>query len=197
VALVGVGFYLWPAVARSSARTDVVLAGDGQLSASSFSLGRRLRERGDSVDDALLVESACGSTAALARRRAELDPTLVVISYRAAPPPSCPDGGDPAAFVRGLVAAARPAGVLLVVQPGAGGQDADMVAALRAYDGAKGVTVVDPTRLLTSLADPERAACQWWDDCDLDGSVAIRDAGGALTLAGRERVARAVAAAVP
>ena len=121
----------------------------------------------------------------------------MVVSYRSEPPDGCPFAGDAEGFLRAVVDAARPAGVLVVVQPSPGGQDAAMAAAVAAVAGLDGVTVVDPSHLLVTDDGGVTAPCQWWDDCPPDGFVVIRDRAGSLTGAGRERVARAVAAAIP
>jgi hypothetical protein len=52
-----------------------------------------------------------------------------------------------------------------------------------------GAIVVDPTRLLGS-PDERTQPCQWWDRCDPDGTVAVRDENGVLSPAGATRVAR-------
>lgn len=55
-----------------------------------------------------------------------------------------------------------------------------------------GVTVVDMT---WSLGDGGtlRRPCEWWDECDGDGQVAVRSEPGVLTQAGAARIARTVA----
>jgi len=55
-----------------------------------------------------------------------------------------------------------------------------------------GVTVVDMT---WSLGDGGtlRRPCEWWDECDGDGQVAVRSEPGVLTVAGATRIARTVA----
>jgi len=63
-----------------------------------------------------------------------------------------------------------------------------------------GATVVNPSSLLgeSGLSD-EHLGCLWWDDCLIDASgvgyVIVRDENG-LTMAGQQRVARAIVAGV-
>ena len=74
-------------------------------------------------------------------------------------------------------------------------------AAARADAVAARVELADASVLLGErsfdVAPPERMACQWWDDCDPDGQVAVRDDTGALTYAGGERLARTLAGVLP
>lgn len=58
------------------------------------------------------------------------------------------------------------------------------------------VTLADPSRLL-GPASVRRFPCQWWDNCDPDGQVAIRGADGTLTDAGAQRVARVLTGNIP
>ncbi len=184
--LLVVGWWAWPAIARDPDRLDVLIVGDGQVSEASEPLQRRIRELGMSVE--LWEADPCTSAQQIADRIDDDDPAIVVVST--SDPAAC--GTALWAEVRG---AAGPRRLIALVQPGRNDP------AVPAVIGAAGIEVADPTRLLgAASADgppPTRIGCQWWDDCDPDGQVEIRDTTGALTPAGGERLARTLAGVIP
>lgn len=183
----------YPSAAREPGRLDVVIAGDGQVAQAAEPLVRRVRELGMTVE--LVQTDLCASRAELERLVVERTPSILVLSPAAG---ACADDVWAAAGAM----AGRPR-VIGLVQPGRWRPGAiDAVA-------AAGVEVVDATRLLGGAVDaigadgevdvmaPRRLPCQWWDDCEPDGQVTVRDASGALTPAGGERLARTLAGALP
>lgn len=179
-------WWVYPSAAREPSRVDVMIVGDGLVAEAAEPLVRRVRELGMSVD--LQVGDACVTADELAARVDALAPSIVVLS------PSGPDGCGPA-YWPSAGAAAGPARLIAMVQPGV------TTAAARADLAAAGVEVADATRLLGEwdhdVAPPERRPCEWWDDCEPDGQVAVRDGAGVLTPAGGERLARTLAGQLP
>lgn len=186
VAVVLGAWWVYPSAARDPGRLDVVIVGDGQVSEAAEPLARRVRELGMSAET--IEADACVAASAVRELVEERSPSIVVVS------PSAPDGcaaGEWAA----VTAAAGDARVLAMVQPGR------TSAAGRAQLAATGAEVVDATALLGEwdfdVQPPLRLPCQWWDDCEPDGLVAVRDPSGALTPAGGERLARTLAGMLP
>jgi hypothetical protein len=192
--MVVVLWWWWPHLARDPERIDVVVVADGQVHEASDPLERRIRESGRSVRTLTQPMSWCEAVDAVASAVEELSPSSVVVSVRAIDP-SC-DGFDAADGDgwEALRRAAVPARLVVIVQPGPVplGQTPEVLATLRSGDGW---IVSDPTELLGEAGE-ERLPCQWWDDCEADGAIAIRDS-GRLTTAGGERVARVTAAVLP
>lgn len=184
----------YPSAAREPSRLDVVIAGDGQVAQAAEPLVRRVRELGMTVE--LVQIDLCASQAEIERLVVERAPSILVLSPSAG---TCAD--DVWAAADAIAGGAR---VIGLVQPGSWSPGAiDAVA-------AAGIEVVDATRLLgdrsveaigaggeADVTAPSRLPCQWWDDCEPDGHVTVRDAGGALTAAGGERLARTLAGALP
>ena len=153
----------------------VLVVDDGFLAGGRRSLELRAREDGRSVqwvpfDDALVPRSRPTSSGWLHDARAG----QVVVAV----------GGQPACAAT-LAAAMGDRHVVAVVEPGTSG--ADQLAAAE---------VVDPARLVGAPDPDVRLACEWWEACDGDGRIAVRDDAGVLTEAGQERVARMVVAAL-
>lgn len=187
-------WWWWPYLVRDPERVDVVVLGDGQVAEARDPLERRIRETGRSVRTLAAPVTWCDAVAQVVAETPAWSPSVVVVSVRAADP-ACSgfaSAGDDG--WRRLVEAARPARVVLVVQPGPvpAGQPREVVEALRLGGGW---IVADPTELLGEEGEA-RLPCQWWDDCEGDGTVQVRD-GGRLTPAGGERLARVVAAVLP
>lgn len=186
-ALLVVGWWAYPTLARDRDRLDVLLVGDGQVSEAAEPLQRRVRELGMSVQ--LVEADPCTAAGQIVAEVDRSDPSILVVST-----------ADPAACGPALWSGLRGAvgdGVRLIalLQPGRSAPDA--AAMLR----SEGVEVADATRLLgAGVGDgppPTRIGCEWWDDCEPDGQVTIRDESGALTPAGGERLARVLAGVLP
>jgi hypothetical protein len=179
-------WWAYPSAAREPTRLDVLIVGDGQVGEAAEPLVRRVRELGMTVE--LITTDACTASGEVGTVTEDRPPSIVVLS------PSAPSGcGAP--FWFGADAAVGDARLVALVQPGR------TDATARADLAAAGVEVADATVLLgersLDVAPPERMACQWWDDCDPDGQVAVRDGAGALTYAGGERLARTLAGVLP
>jgi hypothetical protein len=179
-------WWVYPSAAREPARLDVVIVGDGQVVEAAEPLARRVRELGMTVE--LITTDACGALPTVGSFIDERDPSIVVLS------PSTPEGCG-AAFWFDAETAAGDARLVALVQPGR------TEATARADVAAAGVAVADATVLLGErsfdVPPPERLPCQWWDDCEPDGQVAVRDGARALTNAGAERLARTLAGMLP
>jgi hypothetical protein len=186
VAIVLGAWWVYPSAAREPSRLDVVIAGDGQVAEAAEPLVRRVRELGMTVE--LITTDACGALPEISTLVEDRDPSIVVLS------PSAPSGCGASSW-SDADAAAGDARLIALVQPGRTDADARLDLA------AAGVEVADATVLLGErsfdVAPPERMPCQWWDDCEPDGQVAVRDGSGALTSAGGERLARALAGMLP
>lgn len=195
VIVVAVAWWWWPTLRADPERLDVLIVADGQLREAADPVARRVRELGLSVRESVAPGSWCDAVNLVAAERAERSPRRIVVSVRAADP-SCTgfDGLDGEGWER-LRDVAGDAGLVLVVQPGPAplGQPSGVLGALRQGEGW---VLADPSVLLGELGE-ERMPCQWWDDCEADGAVAVRDETGSLTAAGGERVARVLAAVLP
>jgi hypothetical protein len=206
VAVVALVAYAWPAVARSSDRVDVVLAGDGFVHSSQQALERHLRERGLAVSSLVAeASSLCAVRDQLTEMAHRQHPAVVVLSFRRAEG-SCRGvdaASDPTlALYDDVLSDLGDARVVLAVQPGIPGgpitQDQAVQATYAALLGDRRATVADPSTLLGGNAAPAVMRCQWWDDCQPDGNVRVRaSTGGPLTEAGGQRFARVVVGAIP
>jgi hypothetical protein len=179
-------WWAYPSAARDPSRLDVLIVGDGQVAEASEPLVRRVRELGMSVE--LVVGDACAALSEVEAIADERTPSFVVLS------PALPAGcGAP--YWLAADAAVGDARLVALVQPGR--TDATARGGLE----AAGVEVADATVLLGErsfdVAPPTRRPCQWWDDCEPDGEVEVRDGSGALTAAGGERLARTLAGMLP
>jgi len=186
VVLLLVGWWAFPSLARDPDRLDVLIVGDGQVAEASEPLQRRIRELGMNVE--LLEIDPCTSAQQIADEVDRSEPAITVVST--ADPRAC--GPALWAEVRGAVSPTR---LIALVQPGR--NDPATPGVIR----AAGIEVADATPLLGEATAeqpaPSRIGCQWWDDCEADGRVTIRDAGAALTDAGAERLARTLAGFIP
>src|SRR5262245_3149211 len=90
VVVVALVAYAWPAMARSSERVDVVLAGDGFVHSSQQALERHLRERGLTVSSLVAdTSSLCAVRDQLTEMAHRQHPAVVILSFRRAEG-SCP-----------------------------------------------------------------------------------------------------------
>ena len=117
--------YAWPAMARSSDRVDVVVAGDGFVQSSQQALERRLRERGLSVSSLVTeTSSLCAVRDQLTELARRQHPAVVILSFRRAEA-SCPGVGatsDPTlALYDDVLSRLGDSRVVLAVQPGTPG----------------------------------------------------------------------------
>lgn len=185
--VVGLAFVLWwwwPSLARDPDRTDVAVVGVGQVVEADEAIQRRIREQGMSVE--MVPTEPCADIDAVADRLDALDPSVVVLSPTTAA--SC--AGQWSELVGAVRSVTDDATVIVLGQTGS--LDATTTSDLEPLD----VVVADPTRLLGD-ASVVRSGCQWWDDCESDGQVALRDENGALTPAGAQRVARVLVGTIP
>ena len=67
---------------------------------------------------------------------------------------------------------------------------------VRRVPAVAGLALLDPARLVGRPSDDPRRPCEWWEACDGDGRIAVREPSGQLTAAGQERVARMLVAAL-
>lgn len=180
--VVGLLWWQWPLIAGHDTRTDVVLLADGFLTSTETPVTDRIHEDGRSLRWEGGATSWCDAAAAVAKAEAELDPAAIVLSFGDA------TGCDAAAVTR-AIAAAKGHSVLIVAQPGRSG--------IEATADLHGATVIDPTRYIGDQLAATAMPCQWWETCTADGTVAVRDADGALTVEGSDRVARIIVAELP
>lgn len=181
----------WPSLTDAGNAVNVVLAGDPEIVADSNPIIRRLRERGLNVEVRREWTSWCDASAALGAQPDGIEAEAIVLSFRGSS-----DCGD--AELTALAGSSEVAEVpLIVLQPGQGLVDESLASSIAELDVADRVTVADATRLLGDDPQVERMPCQWWDDCESDGMIAVRDPAGALTDAGLERMARVLVAVVP
>jgi hypothetical protein len=183
VAAVVLGWWWWPSIVDEGPTNDVLIVADGDLIESATPVGRRIRERGFSVVEEHSLTSWCEAAAALPDLIESINPSTVIISFRTA--------GDCPNSVEQSIAAIGERRAVLVIQPGAGRQEQALGAAIGSARD-QNVLVADPSAFLGDVEMPSDVGCLWWDDCSPDGSVEIRDASGALTPAGGERVARVI-----
>lgn len=180
-------------VRTAGGRSDVVLVGDGELVRGADVVARRLREEGFSVAEPLAAEGWCAIVDAMSQVQAR----SAVVVY-SAPEPAAPnaDGcGDGPRIAASIMAAVD---VEVIVVGGVADGDLGEVTASLAEEGAR---LVDVSPMLVSVDGA--AACEWWDDCIVTddaitgGSayVIVRDDEG-LTVAGHQRMARMIVAAV-
>ena len=172
VAVVVGAWWAWPSITTDHPR--VLVVDDGFLTAGRRSLELRAREDGKSVQWVSFDPQWCSDAAAFERVVHDADAGQVVVAVRGRP--AC----GPA-----LAEAMDDRHVVAVVEPGTSGDD-QLTAA----------EVVDPARLVGAPDPDVRLACEWWEACDGDGRVAVRDEAGVLTEAGQERVARMIVAAL-
>lgn len=176
-ALLVVGlWWVWPTFAHDD-RPGVLVVDDGFLAGGRRSVELRAREDGMTVRWATFDDSWCSDPAGLTRLVDEADPHHVVLAYGG--PSSCLGAITPALDDRRVVA---------VAEPGSGTGAAALAGA--------GFVVVDPARLVGLPADDPRRTCEWWERCDIDGRIAVRDPQGTLTTDGQERIARMIVAAL-
>lgn len=183
VAVIGLAWWWWPTITGQADGTDVVVVGDGFLGVSEREVTYRIHEDGFSVAWAPPVTTWCDVPGAVSTAVAEHDPSYVVVS--AIEEGSC---GTPAGQLRqDVVDAAEGTRLVVVVQPGDSVTEPGL-------DGT-GAVIVEPERLL-GLPGTLEQPCQWWDDCQPNGQITVRDASGTLTPEGTTRVARMIVPAL-
>ena len=172
-----VAWWVWPALTRDD-RPGVLVLADGLLAGGERAVELRAREDGRTVRWAPFEATWCEHPEQLADLVAGLDPARVVVAPATLDPACLADlavvlgGRDP----------------VLVAQPAAAGDPAVPTVA--------GLALLDPTGLVGLPGDDPRRPCEWWETCDGDGRIAVRDSSGQLTAAGQERVARMLVAAL-
>jgi hypothetical protein len=175
LAIAVVAWWAWPTLTRDD-RAGLLVISDGTLDTGRRPLELRAREEGRTVRWSELDPTWCDDPAPLvASVRAE-DPDDVVVS-----------AGAPVACLATLHDALDGHDAIAVVQPG--GPSGEELA-------AAGFDVVDPAPLVGLPGTDTRRSCEWWEPCDADGQIAVREPSGALTTAGDERVARLLVAAL-
>jgi hypothetical protein len=185
--VVGLSFVLWwwwPSLTRDPDRIDVAVVGVGQVSEADEPIQRRIREQGMSV--AMVPAEPCDAVDTVAEELSGLDPSVVVLS----PSSSAACAGRWNDLLGAVRSTLGDATVIVLGQTGV------LDAATRAELDPLDVVIADPTRLLGD-ASVLRSGCQWWDDCEPDGQVTLRDDTGALTPAGAQRIARVLVGTIP
>lgn len=177
VTLLVVAWWVWPALTRDD-RPDVLVLADGMLAGGERAVELRVREDGRTVRWAPFEATWCAHPGQLADLVAGLDPARVVLA---------PATIDPACLAE-LAVVLRGHDPVLVAQPAAAGDPA--------VPAVAGLLLLDPTVLVGLPGDDPRRPCEWWEACDGDGRIAVREPSGELTAAGQERVARLVVAAL-
>ena len=175
IAVAVLAWWAWPTLARDD-DAGLLVVSDGSLSAGRRPLELRAREEGRTVRWVDFDASWCDDPSPLAEAVDGADPDDVVLS--AAVPLSCVGRLREAMGSRDVVALVQPGGL------SAGELD------------DAGFDTVDTARLVGTTDGFERRRCEWWEECDADGSIAVRDPSGDLTAAGHERVARMLVAAL-
>jgi hypothetical protein len=173
VMLAAVVWWAWPSLASHDDRLGVLVVADPFLDPARRSLELRTRESGRTIHWSASAHSSCAERDALARVLEDEQPEQVVLS---------------ASCANALAGAPDTVKVIAVVEPDVGPSPALLA--------AQGYEVVDPERLIGRPGGDHRLTCQWWETCDGDGRIAVRDASGALTVAGHERLARMIVAAL-
>jgi hypothetical protein len=176
VTLAVAAWWTWPALTTDD-RPGVLVLADGLLAGGERAVELRAREDGRTVRWAPFEATWCAHPEQLADLVAGLDPARVVVS---------PATVEPACLAE-LAAVLRGREPVLVAQAAAGDPAVPAVA---------GLALVDPTRLVGRPGDDPRRPCVWWESCDGDGRIAVREPSGQLTAAGQERVARMLVAAL-
>ena len=175
---IAVVWWAWPSLAGHDERLGVLVVADPFLDPGRRPIELLARESGRSVAWERFQDEWCSDAEALTRAVDQRDPERLVLP--AATLERCAEAVADALGGRHVIA---------VVEPGSGPDAA--IPATAAAD-----VVVDPERLVGRPGDDPRRPCEWWETCDGDGRIAVRDDSGALTEAGRERVARMIVAAL-
>jgi hypothetical protein len=175
-------WWQWPTIAGHDTRTDVVLLTDGFLTSTERPVTYRIHEDGRSLRWDAGATSWCDAAAAVRNVEAEFNPAAIVLSFADA------TGCDSTAVVD-AVRAANGHTVVIVAQPGRSGMENVAQQA--------GATLIDPTRFVGDQLVATSLACQWWETCTADGTIAVRTADGSLTAEGGDRVARMIVADLP
>lgn len=167
----------WPGLTGRGARSEVTVIGTGEISDAREVLSRRIREVGLSVQWVESVTTWCDVSALLD----EGDTGVLVLAPDELE--SCTAGGK---IVDAANISSRQARrlVLVALEP------SSTVASLEERGGRR--VVVE--RLIGDVDEP--MPCVWWDECPSSGTVVTRTKIG-LTDAGRQRLARMIAALVP
>jgi hypothetical protein len=166
-------WWAWPTFAGHDERLGVLVVGDSFLEPARRSIELQAREIGQSVRWERLDETWCTDPAAFDQLVDDADPEHVVLS---------------STTVERCAGVREDREAVAVVEPGSGSDVATLERA--------GYDVVDPERLVGRPGGDPRMECEWWETCDGDGRIAVRDDSGALTPAGNERVARMIVAAL-
>lgn len=181
VVIIGLIWWWFPTITGKSADTDVAVVGDSFVWSAAREITERVHEDGFSVVWAPQTNSWCDAPAAVRQIVADEHPSTLVVSFAA-------DGScdtDPAVVREQVAEAVGSARLIVVANPATEATSAT----------PPGAVVVTPSRLLGPDGTIEQT-CLWWDTCRPDGRVGVREADGALTLAGETRVARMIVTAL-
>lgn len=165
-------WWAWPTFTHDS-RPGVLVVADDFIAGGERSFELRAREDGRTVRWVAFDPAWCDDPSLVAAMVERVDPERVVVSAQ-----RC---------VLTISGALRSRHPLVVQRP-----EAETAGALATI----GAVVVDPERLVGQPGDDPRRPCEWWERCDLDGRIAVREPSGELTTDGQERVARMVVAAL-
>lgn len=167
-------WWLWPTINGSERDVDVLVVSDGVLAEARRSIELRIREDGLSVE---WFESSdwCDEIDMLATAVDDTEPAQVVVAFDTA-----------TACIDAAAAAIMNADGVAVVVAGAGPDPSTVAAA--------GFRTVDPTRLIGAPGGTTTLPCEWWEQPCAPTGTPVREADGALTESGGERLARVLAA---
>jgi hypothetical protein len=194
--------YLWPSLVRSDGDVDLVMVLDGRAAPARDTIERALRTRAVRPETTVSQGDACEVLASVR----QTDPSKVLVLSAAVWRVDGCAGAGLASDLREVVDLGRWRSVVVLLQPGPGGQPADSLEAVRVQlTGVVGVTVADPSWLFSEGEGfPDRVPCQWWElgasferTCGADGRIAVRDESGSLVAPGWQRLARVLEGAIP
>lgn len=191
-------YWWWPGLAGAGdpdTDPDVLVIANGGIADAREVVSRRLREEGFTVVWNTPKGAWCDLTSEIDALHLNPSKAVVIFLDPLTAASHCDLGDELLAQKILYQLQVRFAARVLVVT----GLDAHIDPVVN-YLERSGATVVNPSLLLgESGLSNEHVGCLWWDDCLIDASgvgyVIVRDENG-LTMAGQQRLARAIVAGV-
>ena len=191
-------YWWWPGLAGAGdpdTDPDVLVIANGAIADAREVVSRRLREEGFTVGWNTPRDAWCDLRSEIDALNLNPSKAVVIFLDPMTSASNC-DLGDELLAQRILYQLQVRFGARVLVVTGLDAQTDPVVNHLE----RSGATVVNPSSLLgESGLSNEHVGCLWWDDCLTDASgvgyVIVRDENG-LTMAGQQRVARAIVAGV-